>query len=106
MRLITDEQHAQIMEALNSCSGNCEHLHHAKKDRHGIGEGCPVEVRYSEALNTLQALPDVEVVAWRTMESDEKKPKRLDEWFYAENKAYTEVHKFKWMPLYATKETP
>mgnify|MGYP000547113339 CR=1 FL=1 len=59
-----------------------------------------------QSLEPVKDVPEVgfgnteKPVVWRTKESDEKKPKVLDNWFYAENEAYTKVHKFKWQPLY------
>lgn len=44
----------------------CEHLHHAKKDRHGLGEPCPVEDR----LNSTTQLDNVQqAINW--LKSDE-----------------------------------
>jgi len=36
----------------------CEVAHHAKKDQHGLGEPCPIEVRHEAALAALLAHPD------------------------------------------------
>ena len=41
---------AALEAALRLCDRNCDHLHHAKADRHGIGEPCPVEERIKLAL--------------------------------------------------------
>lgn len=70
--------------------------HHAAQTR-------PIE-QTSQVIAELRAAiaaPEVEPVAWRTKESDEKKAKILDDWFYASNPAYIKVHKYKWQPLYA-----
>ena len=33
----------------------CEVAHHAKKDRHELGEPCPIKQRWHEAFDTLRA---------------------------------------------------
>jgi hypothetical protein len=58
---------------------NCENLHHSKKDRHGLGEPCPVEARlqsgavsgvYTAACRHCQASGTVSVT-WYHGEDDE-----------------------------------
>ena len=47
----------------------CNGAHHAKKDRHGLDEDCPVTMRYRKAIAALKerlAQPEQEPVAWRT----------------------------------------
>lgn len=52
----------------------CEHLHHRKKDRHGLGEPCPVETR----LNSTTQLDDVQqAIAWLKSEEVNAGPRTL-----------------------------
>jgi hypothetical protein len=45
----------QASKALRLVSGHvCEAAHHAKNDRHQIGEPCPVESRHSKAIADLE----------------------------------------------------
>ena len=79
MRLITDEQHALIVEALYQVQANT---------------GSVRLDALVEALAALQALPEVEVVAW------------IDEWgnaFPLASRKFSIVGE-NWKPLYATKE--
>jgi hypothetical protein len=48
----------------------CNGAHHAKKDRHGLDEDCPVTMRYRKAIAALKerlAQPEQEPVAWMTI---------------------------------------
>ena len=86
MRIITPEQHAQIVEALESCT----HSTNLSEGQEFDGD------LVDEALATLQALPEVEVTAWMRKDTDvmHKTEKRSD---------YSYTHYYD-KPLYATKE--
>lgn len=40
----------KLLEVTRVVSLTCEHLHHQKSDRHGIGDPCPVEARIVAAI--------------------------------------------------------
>ena len=49
------------------CEESCDALHHAKRDRHNIGEPCPVYARIRETVAALQdrlAQPQQKPAAW------------------------------------------
>jgi hypothetical protein len=50
------EKMKQWLEALELVSTEfvCNGAHHAKKDRHGLGELCPIVERYEEAITSLR----------------------------------------------------
>ena len=53
----------QALEALELVSTEfvCDGAHHAKKDRHELGEPCPIVERYEEAITSLrQAIAELE----------------------------------------------
>ena len=47
----------QALEALENVNPSlvCEMAHHAKKDQHGIGQKCPLEIRHLETIAALKA---------------------------------------------------
>ena len=100
MRLITDEQHAQIVEALNTAVDNAknhaENVHESYRgyypERHAAADRDVIDATI--ALATLQAFTEMEVVAW------------IDEWgnaFPLASRKFSIVGE-NWKPLYATKE--
>lgn len=54
-RFLESESAAHI-KALRLCSIQCEHLHHAKADRHEIGEPCPVVARIQALIQTTKEM--------------------------------------------------
>jgi hypothetical protein len=53
----------QALEALELVSTEfvCNGAHHAKKDRHSLGESCPIVERYEEVIQALkQAIAELE----------------------------------------------
>ena len=59
----------QALEALGLVNIEfvCNGAHHAKKDRHGLDEDCPVTMRYRKAITAIKealAQPEQEPVAW------------------------------------------
>jgi hypothetical protein len=47
----------QALEALENVNPSlvCEMAHHPKKDQHGIGQKCPLEIRHLETITALKA---------------------------------------------------
>jgi hypothetical protein len=66
----------QALEALELVSTEfvCDGAHHAKKDRHGLGEPCPIVELYEETIASLrQAIAELESqepVAWITPDGE------------------------------------
>jgi hypothetical protein len=77
---MTDEEAmAMALDALELVNIEfvCDGAHHAKKDRHGLDEDCPITMRYRKAIAALKeqlAQPEQEPVAWINAE------KRTFEW--------------------------
>ena len=44
------ELNQELLEALGLTSIDCQHLHHARKDRHLLSEECPVVARINAAI--------------------------------------------------------
>ena len=44
------EVNQELLEALNLTNIDCQHLHHAYKDRHTLSEACPVVDRINTAI--------------------------------------------------------
>jgi hypothetical protein len=65
----------QTLEALENVNPSlvCEMAHHPKKDQHGIGQKCPLEIRHLETITALRkelAQPEQEPVAWQIINAD------------------------------------
>ena len=52
-----DEALKQALEALEGVNPSlvCEMAHHSKKDQHGIGQKCPLEIRHLETIIAIKA---------------------------------------------------
>jgi hypothetical protein len=64
----------QALEAMGLMGADliCEAAHHGKKDRHGIGEPCPIQQRWRKAFDALRTAIETaekqEPVAWDVFE--------------------------------------
>ena len=80
MRILTPEQHAQIVEALNTAVDNAknhaENVHESYRgyypERHAAADRDVIDATI--ALTTLQALPEVEVAAYASYGEQINKP--------------------------------
>ena len=54
---MTKEVLQQALEALEAVNLSlvCEMAHHSKKDQHGIGQKCPLEIRFLETITAIKA---------------------------------------------------
>ena len=49
----------------------CDGAHHAKKDRHELGDDCPVTARYQNAITAIKkalAQPEQEPLTWQQLQ--------------------------------------
>jgi hypothetical protein len=42
-----------LRELLSLANGECQNLHHTRKDQHKLGEPCPVERRINDAIKAV-----------------------------------------------------